>query len=141
MIIITRNRKTVWKHGPNWPFKTLMLRTKLHQNPFFFTVHQNVNKTKNRAVTTVYGDILLPFYVIISFYSFFGQEANKTNCALVGCNLHCINQRCIKHRAENQITQITRFSSNILLGTTSTTTWGQTSKYSRASQLVGACIT
>ena len=27
--IVIRNGKIVWKHGPNWPFYALMLRTKL----------------------------------------------------------------------------------------------------------------
>ena len=29
LIIVTRNEK-IWKHGPNWPFYALMLRTKLY---------------------------------------------------------------------------------------------------------------
>ena len=37
-------KRIVQKHGPNWPFYALMLRTKLYQNPFFFTGHQNVNQ-------------------------------------------------------------------------------------------------
>ena len=28
--IAIRNRKIVWKHGPDWPFYALMLRTKLY---------------------------------------------------------------------------------------------------------------
>ena len=28
--IVTRNGKIVWKHGPNWPFYAVMLRTKLY---------------------------------------------------------------------------------------------------------------
>ena len=89
-IIVTRNGKIVWKHGPNRPFYAPMLITKLYQNPFFFTVHQNVNKPKSRAARTLQGHILLPFYVIIaSFFSFFCQDANKTrsNCAIICCNL------------------------------------------------------
>ena len=30
LIIVTRNRKIVWKHRPNWPFYILMLRIKLY---------------------------------------------------------------------------------------------------------------
>ena len=89
-LIVTRNGKIVWKHGPNWPFYAVMLRTKLCQNPFFFTGHQNVNKPKSRAARTVYGPIFLPFYkIIVSFFSFFCQDANKTrsNCAIIDCNL------------------------------------------------------
>ena len=73
--IVTRNGKIVWKHGPNWPF---------------FTGHQNINKPKSRAARTVYGPIFLPFYkIIVSFFSFFCQDANKirSNCAIIGCNL------------------------------------------------------
>ena len=89
-IIVIRDGKIVWKQGPNWPFYALMLRTKLYQNPFFFTGHQNVNKPKSRAARTVYGLIFLPFYkIIVSFFSFLCQDANKTrsNCAIIGCNL------------------------------------------------------
>ena len=67
-----------------------MLRTKLYQNTFFFTGHQNINKPKSRAARTVYGLIFLPFYkIIVSFFSFLCQDANKTrsNCAIIGCNL------------------------------------------------------
>ena len=89
--IAIRNGKIVWKHGPNRPFYAFMLRTKLYQNPFFSTVHQNVNKPKSRAVRTVYGPIFLPFYVIIiRFFSFFCQYANNitgSNCDIIGCNL------------------------------------------------------
>ena len=39
---------------------------------------------------TVYGLLFLPFYeIIVSFFSFLCQDANKTrsNCAVIGCNL------------------------------------------------------
>ena len=39
---------------------------------------------------TVYGLIFLLFYkIIVSFFSFLCQDANKTrsNCAIIGCNL------------------------------------------------------
>ena len=86
----SHKKQIVWKLGPNGPFNALMLRTKLYQNPFFFTGHQNVNKPKSRAGRTIYGLIFLPFYeIIISFFSFLCQDANKTrsNCAIIGCNL------------------------------------------------------
>ena len=82
-------KQIVWKNGPNWPLCALMLRTKLYQNPFFFTGHQNVNKPKSRAARTVYGLIFLLFYkIIVSFFSFLCQDANKirSNCAIIGCN-------------------------------------------------------
>ena len=88
--IVTRNGKIVWKHGPNWSFYALMLRTKLYYNPFFFTGRQNVNKPKSRAERTVYGLIFLPFYkIIVSFFSFSCQDANKIrlNCAIIDWNL------------------------------------------------------
>ena len=55
-----------------------MLRTKLYQNPFFCTVHQSVNKPKNREVQIVYGSIILLY-----------RDANITgsNCAIISCNL------------------------------------------------------
>ena len=47
-------------------------------------------QTKEQAARTVYGLIFLPFYkIIVSFFSFSCQDANKTrsNCAMIGCNL------------------------------------------------------
>ena len=41
--IVTRSGRIVQKHGAKLLFYAVMLRTKLNQNPFFFTVHQNVN--------------------------------------------------------------------------------------------------
>ena len=90
MYFHSHQKQIVWKHGPNWSFYTLMLRTKLHYNPFLFTWHQNVNKPKNRTAKTVYGLILLPFYkIIVRFFSFLCQDANKkrSNIAIIGCNL------------------------------------------------------
>ena len=52
--IVTRNGRIVWKHWPNGLLYALMLRIKLYQNPFFSTVHQNINKQKIKAVTTVF---------------------------------------------------------------------------------------
>ena len=86
----SHKKQIVWKHRPNMPFFALMLRTKIYQNPFFFTGHQNVNKPKSRAARTVYGLIFLLFYkIIVSFFSFLCQDASKTrsNCAIIGCNL------------------------------------------------------
>ena len=60
------------------------------EEPFFFTGHQNVHKLKSRPARTVYELIFLPFYkIIVSFFSFLCQDANKTrsNCAMIGCNL------------------------------------------------------
>ena len=88
--MILQNLPNTVFRAVNWPFYAFMLRTKLYQNPFFFTGHQNVNKPKSRAARTVYGLIFLPFYkIIVSFFSFLCQDANKTrsNCAIIGCNL------------------------------------------------------
>ena len=138
--IITRNRQLVWKRGLKWLNYALTLRAKLSQYPFFLTVHQNVNKSKSRAVRTAYGPIYSSFYVNVIFL-FFYQDANKkeSNCAIIGCNLSKKKKHCIKHRAEREATQIISFL-NILLGATCTITWKQISKYYRAGQLVGAFI-
>ena len=87
---------------------------------------------------TVYLPIFLPFYVIIvSFFSFCRQDANKTvsNCATVGCSLSKKHNLAL-HKTQSVI--ISFF--NTLLGATCTKAWGQTSKYYRAGQLIGACI-
>ena len=47
-------------------------------------------KSKSRAVRTVSGLIFLPFHkIIVSFFSFLCQDANKarSKCAIIGCNL------------------------------------------------------
>ena len=86
-----------------------MLRTKLYQNPFFFTGYQNVNKPKSRAARTVYGLIFLPFYeIIVSFFSFLCQNASKirSNCAIIGCNLskkHKVTLYKTQNREPNNI--------------------------------------
>ena len=88
--IVVSKKRRVWKHGPNWPFYALTLRTKLYQNLFFFNGHQNVNKPKSRAARTVYGLIFLPFYeIFVSFFSFLCQDTNKTRskCAIIDCSL------------------------------------------------------
>ena len=146
--IVTRNGKMVWKHGRNRPFDALMLRTKLYQlyqNPFFFTGHQNVNKPKNRAVRTVYGVIFVPFYkIIVSFFSLLCQDANKarSNCAIIGCNLskkHKLTLYKTQNGESNYVDHKFFFNFYQELPTC-TKPWGQTSKYYRAAQLVGACI-
>ena len=109
-----------------------MLRTKLYQNPFFFTVHQNVNKPKSRAVRTVYGPIFLPFYkIIVSFFSFLCQDANKTrsNCAIIGCNLskkHKLTQYKTQNGESNYADHKFFFNFYQELPTC-TKPWGQTS--------------
>ena len=49
----TQNEKVVWEHGSNWLFYALMLRTKLYNNPFRFTMDQNLNKPKSRTVEAI----------------------------------------------------------------------------------------
>ena len=89
-VIVTRNRKIVWKHRPNRPFYELMLTTKLYYNPFFPTLHQNINKPKSRAFGLCYGPIFLPIgEIFISFFSFLGQDVIKpgSNSAIIACDL------------------------------------------------------
>ena len=99
----SHKKRIVWKHGPNRPFCVLMLRTKLYYNPFLFTEDQNVNKPKSRAARIVYGPIFLPFYkIIVSFFSFFCQDASKTrsNCAIIDWNLSK-KHKLILHKIQN----------------------------------------
>lgn len=63
--IVTRNGKIFWKNGLNWSFYALMMRTKPYSSPFFFTMHQNVNKPNSRTVRAVYEPMFLFFYLII----------------------------------------------------------------------------
>ena len=92
------------------PFCALMLRTRLFYKPFFFTMHENVNKPKSRAARNDYGPISLYFYVvIISFFyvvviSCQNTNITRSNCAIIGCNLSRKNKLAIKHRAESQTT-------------------------------------
>ena len=81
--IVTRNENLVWKHGPDWSFYAVMLRTKLCWNPFFFTGHQNVNKKKSRAARIVCRPIFLPFYNnIVSFYFIFLSKCKQNKIKL-----------------------------------------------------------
>ena len=86
--IVTVNGRLVWKHGPNWPLDLLMLKTTLYQSPFFFTVHQNVNKPKSRVVKTLHVSQFFLFcvYYQVSF-SFLCQDANisGSTCVIKGC--------------------------------------------------------
>ena len=134
----------VWKHGSNWPFCALMWRIKLYWNPFVFTGHQNLNKPKSRPARTVYGVIFFPSYqIIISFFSFLCEDANKTrsNCAIIGCNLskkHKLTQYKTQNGESNYVDHKFFFNFYQELPTC-TKPWGQTSKYYTAGQLVGAC--
>ena len=111
-----------------------MLRTKLYGNPFFFTLHQNVNKPMSRAVRTVYGPpIFVPFYkIIVIFFSFFCHDANKagSNCAITGCNLSKKHKLAL-HKTQSGEPNYAyhKFFFNVLLGATYTKTWGLISKY------------
>ena len=113
--IVIRNRNIVWKQGPNWPFCTLMLRTKLYQNLFFFTGDQNVNKPKSRAARSVYGPYFYLFIRLLSaFFPFFCQDADKTrsNRGIIGYNLSKKHKLILYkiHRAESQTTQVISLS-------------------------------
>ena len=100
----SHKKQIVWKHKPNWSFYVFMLRTKQYLNPFFFTGHQNVNKPKWRTARTVYGLIFLPVYkIIVGFFSFLCQDANKTrsNCAIIVCNLSKKHKLTL-HKTQNE---------------------------------------
>ena len=74
----------------------------------------------------VYGPIYLPFNVIIvSFFSFLCQDANKTgsNCAIIGCNLSKKHTLALyKTQGGKPSYVVYKFFLNILLGDTCTTT-------------------
>ena len=141
----SHKKQIVWKHGPNWPFYALMLRTKLYQNLFFFTGHQNVNKPKSRAARTSYGLIFLPFYKIIgSFFSFLCQDANqrRSNCAIIGSSFskkHKITLYKTQNGESNYVDHKFFFNFYWELPT-STKPQGKKSKYYRAGQFFGLCI-
>ena len=126
----------VWKHGPNWPFYAFMPRTKLYQNPFFFTRHQNINTPKNWAARAVYGLIFLPFdKTIVSFFSFLCQDANKTrpNWSITGCNLSK-KYKLTLYKTQNGQSVFYRVDHKFFFNfyqelPTCTKHWGQTSKY------------
>ena len=138
-------KQIVWKHGSTGCSTHLMLRTKLYQNPFFFTRDQNVNKPKSRAARILYAPIFLPFYkIIVSFFSFFCQDANKTrsNCAIIDCNLSKKHKLILYKTQQNGEPNYIdyKFFFNFWQELPAQKTWGQTSKYYRADQFVGACI-
>ena len=89
----SHKKQIVWKHEPNWPFYAFLLRTKLYQNPFFFTGHQNLNKPKSRAARTVYGLIFLPFYkIIVSFFFFFMSRCKQNKIKLCYSRLQFVKE-------------------------------------------------
>ena len=87
---------------------------------------------------TVYGLIFLPFYkIIVSFFSFLYQDANKTrpNCAIIGCNLSKKHKLTLykTQNGESNYVIIAKFFFNFYQELPACTkTWGQTSKYYRA---------
>ena len=79
-ITLTRNWKIVWKHGPNSSIYALMLRNKLYQNPFFSTVHQNINKQKGQSIKTVCElRFHLPMSVLIRDFFFFLSRCKRAS--------------------------------------------------------------
>ena len=90
--IVIRNGRIVWKHGPNRPFYAFLLRTKLYQNLFFSTLHQNVNKPKSRVARTVYGPIFLLFYVIIIRFFIFIPKCKYNRIKLCYNRLQLVNE-------------------------------------------------
>ena len=106
-----------------------------------FTGHQYVNKPKSRGANTVHGPMFLPFYkIIVSFFAFFWT---RLNCAIIGCNLSKKHKLALYKTQSRQpeldqditswLTGYLLFFFEILLGANSTTTWGQTFKYHKAS--------
>ena len=57
--VVTRNRKIVWKHGPNWSLF-----------PFFFTMHRNVNILTNNSKDCLWIHIFT-FFLFCDYYQFF----------------------------------------------------------------------
>ena len=80
-------------------------RTKLYQNPFFFTGHQNVKQTKEQGSQDISWICIFTFFI---FFSFLCQDANKTrlNCTIIGCNLskkHKLTLYKSQHRQSNYV--------------------------------------
>ena len=92
MLHHSHKKQIVWEHGSNWPFYVLMLRTKLYQNSFFFTEHQNVNKPKSRAARTVYGLIFLPFLRLFSAFFFFMSRCKQNKIKLCYKRLQSVKE-------------------------------------------------
>ena len=73
-----------------------MLKTKLYQKPFFFTVHQKVNKPKTRAAKTVYRPMIFPFNVIIINIFFFLLRCKDKRIKLCYIKLQFVKETQIK---------------------------------------------
>ena len=88
----SHKKRILWKHGPA---KLAVLRSYVENQAILEPIllyrgDQNINKPKSLAARTVHEPIFLPFNkIIVSFFSFFCQDANKTrsNCAIIDCNL------------------------------------------------------
>ena len=118
-VIVTRNGKIVWKHRPKRPFYEFMLTTNLYQNPFFPTLHQNINKPKSRAFGL---SMDLLFYLQVrylsAFFSFLGQDVIKpgSNSAVRACDLSQKHRLAPFHTSERSKANILQLLFPILLG-------------------------
>ena len=85
-------------------------------------MHQNINTLKNRTTRTVYGLIFLAFYlIIVSFFSFFCQDADKigSNGAIMGCNFSKRHELALYKTQSGEPKYIDhKIFLNILLGAT-----------------------
>ena len=108
LVIVTRSGEIVWKHGPNELFHALMLRTKpFFQNPFFSTVHQNINR------------VLFSFQGFIRVFSFLCQNTNMPRSKFVKKNVAaCQRNKLALYKTQNggPNQQIIKFFYTILLG-------------------------
>ena len=139
-----QKNQIVWKHRPNWLFYALMLRTKLYQNPSFFTGHQNLNKPNSSAARTVYGLRFLTFYKFIVSFFFLCQDANKTrsNCAMIGYNLPKRHKLTLykTQNGESKYVDHKYFFNFYQELPICAKPCGQTFKYYRAGKFFGPCI-
>ena len=88
-VIVTRNRKIVWKQA-----KPAVLRTYVDNQavlqPILSHLASKYKQTQKQSIRIVYGPIFLPIGdIFISFFSFLGQDVIKprSNSAIIACDL------------------------------------------------------
>ena len=113
-IIITRNRKLVWKNGPNWPFYSLMLRIKVFLETILLYLASKCKQTKGQTdqksgQQRLFMDPYFYFFMwLLSVFFFFILSRWKQNWIKLCYNrLQFVNETQIStasNRAESQNT-------------------------------------
>ena len=130
------------KDESNWPFYILMLRTKLYQNFIILYRASKCMQNKEQGSEDCLWTYIIPFSkIIVSFFLRFLSRSKQNRIKLCYNRLHKKHKLALYKAQIGQPNYVNhKFFFDVLLRTTCAKTWGQTSIYYIAGQLVGACI-